>query len=81
MNHLRSEFNVSDELSRHWGYKNSYESTLKTIFHHIGNVGSLIEHDVLRDDEEKYDPVKHPIVYLKQMMGSVKTRKLLVGQG
>ena len=80
MNHLRSESNVSDVLSQHRGYKNSYESLLKPIFHHTGNVGYLIEHDVPRYNEDKYDPVKHHIVYLKQKMGSVETRKRLVRQ-
>jgi len=42
--HLQSEFNVSDILSKHWGYQNSYDLLLKPIFHHIGNVGSLIDH-------------------------------------
>ena len=34
---------------------------------------NIIEHDVLRDNEDKYDPVKQSIVYLKQKMGSVET--------
>ena len=80
MNHLSSEFNLADVLSKHWGYQNSYELLLKPIFHHVGNVGTLIDHDVLRYNEDKYDPVKHPILSLKQIMGSVETRKLLVSQ-
>ena len=80
MNHLRSESNVPDVLSQHWGSKNFYERLLKQTLRHIGNVDSPIEHDVLRDDEDKYDPVKQSIVYLKQKMGSVETRTLLVRQ-
>ena len=80
MNHLRSEFNISDVLSQHWGYKNSYESLLKPILHHTSNVGSLIEHDDMKHNEDKYDPVKQPVVYSKQKMGSVETRKPLVRQ-
>ena len=73
MNHLRSESNVSDVFSQQWDYKNSYERILKQTFRHIGNDDSLIEHDVLRDNEDKYDPAKQSIVYLKQKMGSVET--------
>ena len=55
---------ISDILSKHWGYQNSYDLLLKSIFHHIGNVGSLIDHVVLRYNEHMYDPIKYPIVYL-----------------
>ena len=76
MNILRSEFNVSDILSKHWGYQNSYDLMLKQIFHHIGNVRSLIDHDVLRYIDDRYDPIKHPNVYLQLKTGSVKLCKL-----
>jgi len=67
---------ISDILSKHWGYQNSYDLLLKSIFHHIGNVGSLIDHVVLRYNEHMYDPIKYPIVYLQQKMGSVETCEL-----
>ena len=28
--------------------------------YHIGNVGSLIDYDVLRCNDDIYDPIKHP---------------------
>ena len=62
MNHLPSEFKFADILSKHWGYQNSYDMLLKPIFHHIGNVGSLINWDVPRYNDDKYDPIKHPNV-------------------
>ena len=75
MNHLRSEFNVSDILSKHWGYQNSYDLLLKPIFHHhIGNVGSLIDHDILRYNDDIYDPMKYPNVYLQLKTGSAEMR-------
>ena len=77
MNHLRSELNLSDILSEHWGYQNSYDLLLKPIFHHIGNVGSLIDWDVPRYNDNKYDPIKHPNVYLKLQIGSVESHKIL----
>jgi len=75
MNHLRSESNVSDVISQHWGHKNSYaERLLKQTFRHNDNVDSPIQHDVLRDNnEDKYDPAKQSIVYLIQKMGSAET--------
>ena len=77
MNHLRSEFNVSDILSKHWGYQNSYDLLLKPIFYHIDYVGSLIDHDIPRYNDDMYDSIKHPNVYLQLKMGSVESCKLL----
>ena len=73
MNHLRSESNVSDVISQHWGHKNSYERLLKQTFRHNDNVDSPTQHDALRDNEDKYDPAKQSIVYLIQKMGSAET--------
>ena len=39
-----------------------------------------IENDDMKHNEDKYDPVKQPVMYLKQKMGSVETRKPLVRQ-
>jgi len=55
LNHLHSESNVPDVLSQHWGSKNFYERLSKQTLRHIDNVYSPIEHDVLRDNEDKYD--------------------------
>ena len=74
MDYLRSESNVSDVISQHWGHKNSYERLWKQTFRHNGNLDSPIQHDVLRDNnEDKYDPAKQSIVYLIQKMGSAET--------
>ena len=49
LHHLRSELNLADVLSKHWGHQSVYETLLKPVLHHVGNVGSL-----LTQDEEIY---------------------------
>ena len=54
--------------------RDSYDLLLKPIFHHIGNVRSLIDHDSLSYNEDQHGPINHPIVYLQQqkMWGVLK---------
>ena len=41
VNHIPSKDNMSDILSKHWGYGDVYRSTLKPLFHHSGNTADL----------------------------------------
>ena len=42
LHHLRSELNLADVLSKYWGHQSVYETLLKPVLHHVGNVGSLL---------------------------------------
>ena len=46
LQHIKSEFNASDILSKNWGYQSAWKEILRPIFHIYGDVG--------QDDEEHY---------------------------
>ena len=43
LKHIKSEFNVSDPLRKHWGYNSVYDNILRPIFHHAGNTATLMD--------------------------------------
>ena len=45
LTHIPSGDNISDVLSKHWGYQEVYNSILRPIFHHEGNTATLYEND------------------------------------
>ena len=49
LQHIRSESNIADILSKHWGYQSSYD-LIRPIFHHTGNTASLYIDDTLSVD-------------------------------
>ena len=71
LHHLRSEYNLADVLSKHWGHQNTYELLLKPIFHCIGDVGCLItgQQDVWVD-ESLFDNQNDHIDIPDEKMGS-----------
>jgi hypothetical protein len=40
LQHLRSEYNIADILTKHWGYQSTYE-LIRPIFHFGGNTAAL----------------------------------------
>ena len=47
LQHLNSQFNISDILSKHWSYQSVYENILKPVFYFEGDTGHLFEDDTL----------------------------------
>ena len=45
MQHIPSEFNAADILSKNWGYQSAWKNTLQPIFNWAGDVGDLVEQD------------------------------------
>ena len=45
LNHIPSNDNISDILSKHWGYIDVYRSTLKPLFRHSGNTEDLYDNN------------------------------------
>ena len=45
MQHLCSEYNVSDICSKNRDYQSAWKQILQPIFHWSGDVSNLIEHD------------------------------------
>ena len=45
MQHIPSEFNAADILSKNWGYQSTWKNTLQPIFNWAGDVGDLVEQD------------------------------------
>jgi hypothetical protein len=49
--HIKSEFNCSDVLTKHWGYNTVWQHILKPLFHYAGNTaGNLMFDDTLLVD-------------------------------
>ena len=49
LQHLRSECNIADILTKHWGYQSTYE-LIRPIFHFGGNTAALYFDDTLEVD-------------------------------
>ena len=45
--HIKSEFNCSDILTKHWGYNSVWQHILQPLFHYAGDTGNLIYDDTL----------------------------------
>ena len=69
MQHIRSEYNFADVLSKNWSHQSVYDLLLKPLFHHVGNTEDLFEHDTITPNPSRYDPEKHPILYIDQDCG------------
>ena len=46
LQHLRSHFNLSEVVSKHWSYQNVYNCLLKPAFYFEGDTGHLFEDDL-----------------------------------
>ena len=50
LQHLRSEFNLADVVSKHWSHQSVYDGLLKPTFFFEGDTGHLIEDNLLYVD-------------------------------
>ena len=48
--HIKSEFNCSDVLTKHWGYNSVWQHILQLLFHYSGNTANLMYDDTLLVD-------------------------------
>jgi hypothetical protein len=49
LQHFKSECNITDILTKHWGYQSTYE-LIRPIFHFRGNTAALYFDDTLEVD-------------------------------
>ena len=49
--HIKSEYNLADILTKHWGYQEVYHNLIQPIFHHAGNTATLFIDDTLEVDD------------------------------
>jgi hypothetical protein len=49
LQHIKSECNIADILTKHWGYQGTYE-LIRPIFHFGGNTAALYLDDTLESD-------------------------------
>ena len=47
---MRSQYNASDPLTKHWGYNDVYNNILGPILHHARNTNTLMDDDTLTVD-------------------------------
>ena len=47
LQHLASEYNFSDILTKNWSYQSSYHELIQPVFHHSGNTAALFLDDTL----------------------------------
>jgi len=48
--HIKSEYNCSDLLTKHWGYNVVWKHILQPLFHYAGNTANLMYDDTLLVD-------------------------------
>ena len=48
--HIKSEYNCSDLLTKHWGYNVVWKHILQPLFHFAGNTANLMYDDTLLVD-------------------------------
>ena len=50
LQHIASEWNFSDILTKNWSYQSSYHELIQPVFHHAGNTAALFLDDTLELD-------------------------------
>ena len=50
LQHLASEWNFADILTKNWSYQSSYHELIQPVFHHFGNIAALFLDDTLELD-------------------------------
>ena len=50
LQHIASEWNFSDILTKNWAYQSSYRELIQPVFHHLGNTTALFLDDTLELD-------------------------------
>ena len=50
LQHLASEWNFADILTKNWSYQSSYYELIQPVFHHSGNTAALFLDDTLELD-------------------------------
>ena len=50
LQHLASEWNFADILTKNWSYQSSYHELIQPVFHHPGNTAALFLDDTLELD-------------------------------
>lgn len=50
LHHVRSQYNASDPLTKHWGYNDVYNIILGPLLLHAGNTNTLMNDDTLTVD-------------------------------
>merc|ERR1712161_111672 len=50
LQHLASEWNFADILTKNWSYQSSYHELIQPVFHHSGNTAALFLDDTLELD-------------------------------
>ncbi len=86
LQHLKSEFNISDLVSKHWHYQTVYDTLLKPTFYYEGDTGHLIdsENDTLLDNHcDDIDtivtiPVTDTQDVIKVNVGELKRNKVQI---
>ena len=50
LQHIASEWNFSDILTKNWSYQSSYRELIQPVFHHAGNTAALFLDNTLELD-------------------------------
>ena len=74
LQHINSEFNISDIVSKHWSYQSVYANLLWPIFYFEGDTGHLVDDDTLTVNcYSEFDISNNIIIHL---MGNEKSTKV-----
>ena len=75
LQHLVSECNFVDILTKNWSYQSSYHELIQPVFHHSGNIAALFLDDTLELDVSIVEGV------LFGILGSKKRSKRPIPEG
>ena len=69
MQHVKSEYNFADFLSKHWSYQSTYPWLIRPLTHHCGDTRDLLECDAPVYTQAEYDPNIHTHIQLGKNEG------------
>ena len=69
MQHVKSEYNFADFLSKHWSYQSTYPWLIRPLMHHCGDTRDFLEYNAPVYTQAEYDSDIHTHIQLGKNEG------------
>lgn len=53
LQHIKSEYNLADIITKYWGYQGTYHDLIEPVFHHARNTAALFRDDTLEVNDSQ----------------------------
>ena len=80
LQHIASEWNFANILTKHWAYQNSYHELIQPVFHHPGNTAALFLDDTLELDASIADGTIFGILGSEKRSNQPMTQACICGK-